>query len=488
MLRAIMTSHISENDLSVLTLQMNGTMIGHLDPNEATNRVISSNREVHLASGYYSSGDHRQERKYILEQNRLFGEFFSDLQTQGLAAIPELADKYQADAAFLLIAAADMVLIWQDRQKGVYLSRNKKLYRLQPVLRPEDLWAEDWMTYGDFYAFSPKDGDFLIFLSPEFIDQFNTTHLEEVFSSGQQVFTIMKGLVNLGKTYGFDFEQSWFALEIQRVEANRIYKGHSEENLSEEVRRISRAEHFSKAVQRSKASRVIQGQELILPKDTRKRTMARRLPQKTPPAANRPQLGSLRGSKQETEPIDLLNERYKQERESTHRAFEARRKPMDEYFEKVREWRIEPLLEKIKQLVKKFFNLWPDQKFYSRFFATSLLVLFVLLAALFIKEGKKVDKSKLSLEESSRETQEEVPHSDAFAEIPAETNLEIATVVKVNNLQIRQAKDSTSALLASVKRGEVVIQLTPEISGWIYVRTEDGTEGYVYAEYLNPQD
>lgn len=486
MLRAILTSHISKDDLNTLSLQLNGALIGQADAAKSGNRVISGNREIHLVAGFYANTGDRAERRYIQEQNRLFKLLFADLQTQGLAALPVLAHKYFPEAAFLLIASAEMVLVWQDAQKGVYLLRHKELYRLQPTLRPSGLWPGDWMTYGDFYAFVPQEEDLLLFLAPEFVDRFKPEQLEEVFSSKLQLFSMMSELNRLGRTYGFNFEQSWLAMQFQRLEVNRIYKGHANEFLSEEVRRIARTEDFTKAIPRSKVSRVLHGQDLIPVRDPkpilRPANLGPRPPR--PDQADRPRLGDWQRNRQDASRINLINEEDRQKRQAMLDTYAQRRDPMDDYFDKVREFSFTPLKTKIRQLLGKFFNLWPGQPFLSKFFASSCVVLLVLILALGVQGVTRKRGQAEPIRDTEPVIATELPDLDAVVQAPLETNLEVQQLVTVNNLQIRQAKDPSSALIASIKRGEVVVQLAPEEDGWVYVRADQGVEGYVYASYL----
>lgn len=486
MLRAILTSHISQEDLNSLSLQLNGALIGQADTAKSGNRVISGNREIHLVAGFYASTGDRSERRYIQEQDRLFKLLFADLQTQGLAALPGLAHKHFPEAAFLLIASAEMVLIWQDAQKGVYLLRNKALFRLQPTMRPHGLWPEDWMTYGDFYAFVPQEEDLLLFLAPEFVDRFKPEQLEEIFSSKLQLFSMMSELNRLGRTYGFNFEQSWLAMQFQRLELNRIYKGHANEFLSEEVRRIARTEDFSRAIPRSKASRVLHGQDLIPVRAAKPlQRPANFTPRPVQPAPeDRPRLGDWQRKRQAVSRINLIDEENRQKRQATLDTYAQRRDPMDNYFDKVREFSFGPWKRKMRQLLDKFFSLWPDQPLLSKFFASSCILLLILIFALGFQSLTRRRGQAPLVEETEPVMSTELADRNAIVQAPQETNLEVKQLVTVNNLQVRQAKDPSSALIASVKRGEVVVQLAPEEDGWVYVRVDQGVEGYVYASYL----
>lgn len=484
MLRAILTAHISQDDLEVLSLQINGSELEQLEGDDPINRVISGNREIHLATGFYRVGMDRSEKHYISEQKRLFNLLFADLQTKGLSSLPRLADKYFPASAFLLIASAELVLLWRDRQKGAYLLRDKKLFRLQPTQRPLNLWPPEWMPYGDFYAFAPQEGDLLLFLASQFVDRFKAEQLEEIFASKLQLFSMMTELNKLGETYGFNFEQSWLALEIQRIEINQIYRGHAGENLSEEVRRISRDDKFARQIARSKVSRVLHGQELIPAKE-------HKLPQNPPiqqrnSEVEKPQLGDWQRLREQRmqRPINLIDEESKQRRQATIAAYENRRDPMDSYFERVRDFSFDPYKSRLKQFFHKFFNLWPKQPFASKVFAGSLILLIILLFALLLQLMiKPKEEANFRIQEETEERKEQIV-SDVKVEIPQSTDLEINHVVKVNNLQVRQAPDPASALLGSVKRGEALLQIADEQDDWIFVKTKDGIIGYVYAPYL----
>lgn len=487
MLRAILTSHISQADQDMLSVLINDSLMGKLADDEALNRVVTGNREVHLMADFYSSVDDRSERQYIQEQARLLQLVFSDLQTLGLSALPYVVDKYQPAAASLLIASAELVLIWHDRQRGAYLLRNGRLFRLQPTQRPHDLWAEDWMLYGDFYAFIPQENDLFMFLAPEFVDRFKPDQLEEIFTSQNQMFSVMAKLKELGQTYGYDLDHSWFAFQFQRLEVNRIYKGHVEENLSEEVRRIARSEAFTKSVIPSKVMRVSQGQNLVEPAPSGYRPRPVESQADTE-QVEKPQLGDWQRSRQTEQQINVIDEEARQTQMRNWEAYAAKEKPLDTYFEKAREFQIEPLKDKIRGRIWRFFHLWPDQPFFSKFFASCVCVLLVLLLALGFKGLAHRNDHSAPLEVETTPTTQEQVVDNVLAIPPAETNLEKVIIVKVNNLQIRQAQDSSSALMASVKRGESLTQLAPEDGGWIYVRNEEGIEGYVYADYLLPPE
>lgn len=485
MLRAIMTAHISEHDLDIFTLQMNNKPIGHLTAEKSVNYVVSGNREVHVASGFYSSTDSKSERRYITEQMKRFETIFKEMQTLGLSSLPDMSVRYKPEAAFLIFAAADLVIIWQDRQKGVYLQRNKKFFRLQPVPRPHHLFEDSWMSYGDFYAFTPETDDLLLILSPEFVDHFKADQLEEIFSANQQLHAIMKELTALGGTYGYNLEQSWFALQVQRAEVNQILAGHvNEMTVGEEHRRISKDKAFSKGIKRSRASRVMYGQELIPVKHEGRRRFTAPPSHEAEALKARWQMMEAQEEEPQNSQIEVINSGKRARRQETLRAYEERRAPLDPYFEKMREFTFDPYRRRLKTYIRRFFHLWPHQPVLSVFFASSCCVLVILLLLLGFKLLANRPSNQDFTPPSEISTTTEAYQANALVNAPAETNLEIAVTVKSSNLQIRQAPDPSSALIASVKRGDTVYQLAPEQNGWVYIRTQNQVEGYVFAEYL----
>lgn len=472
----------------MLTIQMNGRTLGHLSSEKTVNHVISGNREVHVIAGFYSRDNNPGEQLFIEEQLTIFADQFREMQTGGLAILPQLAEKDYAEAAFVTIASTEMILIWQDRQKGVYLQRNGELFRLQPTRSPELLSACDGYTFGDFYALKPKEDDLLLFLSPEFVARFKAEQLEEIFSVRQQLHAKMKNLTSLGETYGFNFEQSWFAIQVQRVEEHQIYLGNNTPDLfpGEKTSRLNIVQKLYQSIDYSKATKVSLNPALFpIEEFPVRRKPVNNLRQTTPVSrGNRPQLGDWKKSQEAKNRIEAIDHSRQKKRRETLNAYENRRTKMDPMFDRLRDFSFQPILEKTKKGFFRFFQIWPEKPISSFVFASASILALILLAVLGVKTvlDKRNVPDKPQASESHYVTEETVP--DASVSSPLVTNLEVVIVVKVNTLQIRQAPDSESALLLSVNRGDSVTQLAPEEKGWVYVRSADGTEGFAAADYL----
>lgn len=487
MLRAILSSHLASADLPFLSAQMNGKRLGQREDAANMNQVISGNREVHMAASFYRSPQTREDRRFLDEEMRYFDRIFAEVQSQGIAALPALLHHFPLQPSALLLASASQVLAWHDRSRGLYLLRRQRLYRLQPARLPESLGEFPWMDTLDFYAFVPEDEDLLLLITADFMDHFRPAQLESALSGSEQIFARMQGLFDLGKTYGFQLEQSWFALQLKRLEENRFY-GEGEGNgdvLS--LDRVQRARHFSEEMDYSRVSRLMHGQRLI-PAPPR-RTSRRRPGRNTAEAPRRRPALALGISQdgQAAEARRLENRRARAERERNLAAYEAQRKPLDRIFERAREWTFAPLLSRWRHLLRRFFQIWPEQPLLSLFFAGCscllILLLFLLLMKGLLLRNRRLDQPSATRDIQSTQAAETIDPS-ARALVPAETNLEIAIVVRANTLELRQAMDASSALIATVLRGETVYQLAPAENGWVYVRTAGGVEGYVFADYL----
>lgn len=488
MLRAILTAHISQGDLKVLTLQMNGRALGHLSSEKTVNHVISGNREVHVIAGFYSFDDTPREKMYMEEQLHSFAEIFKEMQTGGLASLSQLSEKFQPEAAFVTIASTEMFLIWQDRQKGVYLQRKGKLFRLQPTFVPGILSACDNFTRGDFYAFKPQDDDLLLFLTPTFVERFKAEQLEEVFAMNQQLHAKMKTLTNLGETYGFNFEQSWFAVHVQRAEEHQIYSGsYPHDGINgDKGMRISMLRDLYDSLEFSKVTKVALNPRLFPVQGSPAGRKMSRNSEYTPvrERAKRPQLGDWKKAKEKQSRIEPIDHSRQEKRRQTLHAYENRRARMDPMLDRIREFSFDPLIRRMKKRLIRYFHLWPRQPLVSFVFASAtILALFLFLIFAFkALADKQKQPAEIPAKESLYVTEETA--ADAVASAPLATNLEVMIVVKANTLQIRQAADVNSALLASVNRGDTVTQLAPEENGWVYIRSSDGTEGFADAEYL----
>ena len=113
-----------------------------------------------------------------------------------------------------------------------------------------------------------------------------------------------------------------------------------------------------------------------------------------------------------------------------------------------------------------------------------MILSFLLLLLLLRTLARRGDTPPPVSEERVETTVAETVRVGASAVAPKETSLEISHLVRANNLQLRSAPDAGSALLGTIQRGEVLLQLAPKEKGWIYVRDQRGVEGWVYADYL----
>ena len=62
----------------------------------------------------------------------------------------------------------------------------------------------------------------------------------------------------------------------------------------------------------------------------------------------------------------------------------------------------------------------------------------------------------------------------------------VKVVTQSGNLNIRQAPGTEQHLVGKASQGEILTLLKKENDQWWYVRTQEGLEGYCYAQYLEP--
>ena len=70
----------------------------------------------------------------------------------------------------------------------------------------------------------------------------------------------------------------------------------------------------------------------------------------------------------------------------------------------------------------------------------------------------------------------------------AEENVKKCRVVSAKNARIRSGPGTEHERVASVPRGTVLTVLDVEENGWVHVRTDDGTEGYISGDLIEMID
>lgn len=70
----------------------------------------------------------------------------------------------------------------------------------------------------------------------------------------------------------------------------------------------------------------------------------------------------------------------------------------------------------------------------------------------------------------------------------AEENVKKCRVVSAKNARIRSGPGTEHERVASVPKGTVLTVLDVEENGWVHIRTDDGTEGYISGELIEMID
>ncbi len=491
MIRAVLSAHLAPRDMGRLALMMNKRSLGALASTDGHSFVMPAMQECHLVVMLSDllRDLSKQEGAMLLSR---WEQHFKKAQSMNLAAFLNYLAKENTPCDMLMLAGSEIILAFQDRRQGLYLNRAEQLFRLQPVLRPQNFPGRNYLGHLDFYAIKPRQDDTILCLDPSFVEAFDPQQLEEVLSEGQQVMGTMQGLIRNLKTYEPNYEISWLAIEVNRVERNAVYMSNRDDTAFLEAMRDKRRYNLADSLPLSRVSRVLYGQKLLPVKDTNRgmmpsHSLPRDMPKVMPKQKRLPKqpLGQMRRQQKQKPDLMAERQRQKEQRERNIRRYQKQQKPQEKMIDRLQDFSFEPVWRKIKSFPKKMFRMFPDQPVLSRLIGTTIiLLLIVFFALLFMRMRREPDMVIDETEPSYTEMVEEAePELKAIP--PEVTNLELSRVLKSNNLQIRQKPDAQAPLIATANRGEVITQLAEPENGWVYVRLESTrTEGYVFAEYL----
>ena len=71
-------------------------------------------------------------------------------------------------------------------------------------------------------------------------------------------------------------------------------------------------------------------------------------------------------------------------------------------------------------------------------------------------------------------------------EVKSSEGDKVRVVTQSGNLNIRQSPGTEQHLVGKAAHGEILTLLKKVDNQWWYIRTEEGLEGYCYAQYLEP--
>ncbi|HHU53260.1 MAG TPA: SH3 domain-containing protein [Clostridiaceae bacterium] len=494
MIKSVFTAHLSEYDKKDLTLLINDRSIGSLSPENKSNYVLTSSREVHMVSGFSNQSIYYDPR-FNSDRIYLWNQAFKEMQSQGLKAFPSFIDDHHIYSEYLYLFTSDIFIGWQDRNNGLYLFRNGRLYRLQPTILPPNVFDPDWMQHTDFYSFVPKISDIVFSITEKVFERLDINKIEKILQDSGQLATSMSRILNLLRTYNRKLDLSWIGFEFERIEKN-LFAGEIAEDLAnfEGQTRLSQGKRdFTRLINSSRVSRVKDGQRLIpAPKAAVNLSIkSNRLNPRLSHSGQANEYDFNMDDNRSSTKITKSNHRssFKEDRLVRQRnleKLESQRPHSDIVWDNVRSFSFEPIIANLKSAVKNFFSLIPHKPILSKFLATSIILVAIVLFTLIgtaIGLRSKTDSADIPTETTPFITrkisldEEVVPPDSAL--------LEVDITVKANNLQVRQAPRSDAPLVATVQRGAKVTQLSEPNNNWVFIRLDDGkTVGYAYAKSL----
>lgn len=464
MIRSTLTAHLAENDKRELTVQMNDRDVGPLATQRRRHYVASGNRRVQMIAGFFvnrSDSDASDRTRYQL---RLWQSAFRTLQVSGTDYFlgQKLGGELEAD--FLFLMTQEMVLIFCERSLGIYLHRGSRLYRQQPTMKP-DVPLNRTFEALDFYAFRPREGDNLLIIAPEFIDLFQADELEEMFGDLRQVNVSMAELTSLADKFGYTDDTSWFSVQIQRL-------GEDEALLSEP---ISETHEVIQTIVMSKVVPLRDGNVRILPpglslkRDFVGGDIGSGKVYPAPPKFTSAFTGKPRA----------LSAEAAARRRTADRA--SHKKPSVSFWDRVKLWNADRWRRGFGAFHHRMRHLFPESRGLSLLAYLAILCVVILVVAFLFH-------SLLALRhrpDTDTSNDRPVVTGSPTTAATEEKQFEIEIEIRANTLRVMAAPESKE-LVATLKRGDRVIQTAEPVDGWVRIELKDGRRGYVRQDLLAP--
>jgi hypothetical protein len=142
------------------------------------------------------------------------------------------------------------------------------------------------------------------------------------------------------------------------------------------------------------------------------------------------------------------------------------------WLDRVKEWNFGGFRDCIAGTNRRLMNLIPSSRGLSILaYIVILLIILVILVAIFVSMREESDDSD--------SLQSDIPKvSTVDSSNQPQIDFEIDVEVRASSLRIVAAPNS-DVLVATVGRGEHVVQLTYPKDGWVMIRTADDRVGYV---------
>ncbi|HHW93170.1 MAG TPA: SH3 domain-containing protein [Clostridiaceae bacterium] len=486
MIRSTLTAHLAEIDRQELTLQINDRDIGLLASQHQRYYVMSGNRRVQMIAGLLTQRDDPASVSSTRALLRLWLMTFRDLQINGLARFPQCVESRDLDADFALLMDAHRVFVWCQRNQGVYLLRGNHLYRQQPTFAPQHELLRSFGSHLDFYAFKPHEGDDLLVIDPSFIDLFDCADLEAMFTDIRQVNIAMTELTRLAANFGYSSDKTWFSAQIQKLEPEPdVLSADSRGRVAGRRTREGAGGPWFRRIRWSKVVPLTDGNVLILPSELERQRRRRDVqPAQTSRQPKPPRFTNYieREDADRSDKVDIV------ESEARSHSQRSREKIAETYgrkvtrLDRVKEWNVGGVRDRIIHANRKLMNLIPSSRGLSilTYIVIWLLILVIVVAIFVSIKGRR---GSSDMQQDSKPKVSAVENSEQV-----KIDFEIDVEVRASSLRIVAAPNSDE-LVATVQRGERVVQLTHPKDGWVMVRTSDERVGYVpEALLLSPEE
>jgi hypothetical protein len=224
LIRTALTLSISAQDAQNTSYLVNGTHLGMLSSAPQNTHVQTNHRPLQLIVAIRN--DDLAETASMVRQRyqiNAWQDFLQILARHGSNDLSNLLHHYHLNPAWLICIDDHRLQAWLPAETGFYLLRQGELRRLRPAA-PRDSGgpAADPLVALHYYALRLNQFDQYFLLPPALLGFFNPGEAAEVLLGLSQLPAKVSDLFNTARMRGHSEECSWLAMQILRLEEDRL--------------------------------------------------------------------------------------------------------------------------------------------------------------------------------------------------------------------------------------------------------------------------
>lgn len=487
MIRTVLTLRMGSQDMQDTTFLINDTQIGFLAPGGRRNHVLSSNRYIQLIAGFRAEVEEPSQTTAVQRDNlRLWQRCSRDVQQRGLDILAQAAVHYRLRPDWLVGLDDTYLHAWLLDRYAIYLMRQGELFQVEPVSDQQVKIPELWYGHLHQSIIEIMEGDYYLFLPPDFFQVVTPEEVQTILSGLQQLSVKINELVELARLRKYNLNDTWMALQVQRIEADSAQPVSLREQWSSFRQQLKKPR--AEEVARQKARNSSLRQTTSLPPDVY-----------PPDYAETPAYG-FKGDSQIPD-IDHAGDPYDPDRQelASRRKSDGRPvrqsdpvhyKATDRYAHRPAASDRQPArtagrtghkTEARQGLVGVWLGWRKEKRLLSVIVALALIILLAWGITALVSGGKNEERETETSATTAAPTPTPLPPTSTTTMAPPQ----IQMVVNVRSLNFREQPGRESNLITTLAEGSVVTMIEDAGEGWVKVLLPDGVEAYAFAEYLS---